>query len=124
ARYRLPDAMVEARLRKETDIISALGYAPYFLVVADIVRFARERGVPISPRGSASSSVVAYSLGIHDIDPLAHNLYFERFLSLERHDPPDIDLDLCSRRRDEVIDYVYRRYGAERVAMVCTHSTL
>jgi len=115
---------LQARLRKEMDIIDALGYAPYFLVVADIVRFAREQGVPISPRGSASSSVVAYCLGIHDVDPIAHNLYFERFLSLERRDPPDIDLDLCSRRRDEVIAYVYRRYGADHVAMVCTYATL
>ncbi len=115
---------LEARLRKEVDVIDALGYAPYFLVVADIVSFARHQRVPVSPRGSASSSVVAYCLGIHDVDPIAHNLYFERFLSLERRDPPDIDLDLCSRRRDEVIEYVYRRYGADRVAMVCTYATL
>ena len=67
---------------------------------------------------------MAYCLGIHDVDPIAHNLYFERFLSLERHDPPDIDLDLCSHRRDEVIDYVYRNYGADHVAMVCTYATL
>ena len=115
---------LDARLRKEVDVIDKLGYAPYFLVVADIVRFARQQDVPISPRGSASSSVVAYCLGIHDIDPIAHNLYFERFLSLERHDPPDIDLDLCSHRRDEVIQYVYQKYGADRVAMVCTYATL
>ncbi len=115
---------LDSRLRKEIDVINQLGYAPYFLVVADIVRFAREQGVPISPRGSASSSVVAYCLGIHDIDPIAHNLYFERFLSLERHDPPDIDLDLCSHRRDEVIRYVYQKYGADRAAMVCTYATL
>ncbi len=115
---------LDARLRKEIDVIDTLGYAPYFLVVADIVRYAREQRVPVSPRGSASSSVVAYCLGIHDVDPIAHDLYFERFLSLERHDPPDIDLDLCSHRRDEVIDYVYRRYGADHVAMVCTYATL
>lgn len=115
---------IEARLRKEVDVIDTLGYTPYFLVVADVVRFAREKQVPISPRGSASSSVVAYCLGIHDVDPIMHNLYFERFLSLERHDPPDIDLDLCSHRRDEVINYVYIKYGAEHVAMVCTYATL
>ena len=115
---------LEARLRKEVDVIDTLGYTPYFLVVADIVRYAREKHVPISPRGSASSSVAAYCLGIHDIDPIAHNLYFERFLSLERHDPPDIDLDLCSHRRDEVIEYVYQKYGADHVAMVCTYATL
>jgi DNA polymerase III subunit alpha len=123
-RYGKLDPAIEARLHKEVDVIDQLGYAPYFLVVADIVRFARQQGVPISPRGSASSSVVAYCLGIHDIDPLAHNLYFERFLSLERHDPPDIDLDLCSHRRDEVIDYVYQKYGADHVAMVSTYATL
>ncbi len=123
-RYGALTAEVEERLHKEIHVIDTLGYSPYFLVVADIVRFAREHHVPISPRGSASSSVVAYCLGIHDVDPIAHNLYFERFLSLERHDAPDIDLDLCSRRRDEVIDYVYRRYGSEHVAMVCTYSTL
>ncbi|HZY42166.1 MAG TPA: DNA polymerase III subunit alpha, partial [Anaerolineae bacterium] len=123
-RYGTITPAIEARLSKETSVIDALGFAPYFLIVADIVRYARERHVPISPRGSASSSVVAYCLGIHDVDPIAHDLYFERFLSLERHDPPDIDLDLCSRRRDEVIDYVYRRFGAEHVAMVCTYATL
>jgi DNA-directed DNA polymerase III PolC len=115
---------LEARLRREIDVIDGLGYAPYFLVVADIVRFAHERGVPVSPRGSASSSVVAYCIGIHDVDPIAHNLYFERFLSMERADPPDIDLDLCSRRRDEVIDYVYQTYGADHVAMICTYATM
>jgi len=123
-RYAELSPTIEARLQKEIAVIDQLGYAPYFLVVADIVRFAREQDVPISPRGSASSSVVAYCLGIHDIDPLAHNLYFERFLSLERRDPPDIDLDLCSHRRDEVIRYVYQKYGAERVGMVCTYATL
>jgi DNA polymerase-3 subunit alpha len=115
---------LETRLRKELNVIDTLGYGAYFLVVADIVRFAREQRVPVSPRGSASSSVVAFCLGIHDVDPIAHNLYFERFLSLERRDPPDIDLDLCSRRRDEVIHYVYQRYGADHVAMVCTYATL
>ena len=123
-RYGQLTPAIETRLRKEIDVIDKLGYAPYFLVVADIVRFARQQSVPISPRGSASSSVVAYCLGIHDIDPIAHNLYFERFLSLERRDPPDIDLDLCSHRRDEVIQYVYQKYGADHVAMVCTYATL
>ncbi|MFN8594760.1 MAG: DNA polymerase III subunit alpha [Anaerolineae bacterium] len=123
-RYGALTPEIKARLLKEINVIDTLGYSPYFLVVADIVRYARQRAVPISPRGSASSSVVAYCLGIHDVDPIAHNLYFERFLSLERRDPPDIDLDLCSARRDEVIEYVYRRYGADHVAMVCTYATL
>ena len=123
-RYGAITDLLDARLRKEIHVIDTLGYAPYFLVVADIVRYARAQNVPVSPRGSASSSVVAYCLGIHDVDPIVHDLYFERFLSLERHDPPDIDLDLCSHRRDEVIDYVYRRYGSDHVAMVCTYATL
>jgi DNA polymerase III subunit alpha len=126
ARQRYGDVTpdIAARLHKEIQVIDALGYGAYFLVVADIVRFAREQRVPVSPRGSASSSVVAFCLGIHDVDPIAHNLYFERFLSLERRDPPDIDLDLCSHRRDEVINYVYQKYGADHVAMVCTYATL
>jgi len=113
-----------ARLEHELAIIGDLGYAGYFLVVADIVRFARGAGVPLSSRGSASSSLVVYALGISDVNPLEHNLYFERFMSRARKEPPDIDIDLCSRRRGEVIDYVYRRFGRDRVAMVCTYSTL
>lgn len=112
------------RLDHELSVIDDLGYASYFLVVADIVQFARQAGVPLSSRGSASSSLVVYCLGISDVNPLDHNLYFERFLSRSRTEPPDVDIDLCSLRRGEVLDYCYRRFGADRVAMVCTYSTL
>jgi DNA polymerase III subunit alpha len=112
------------RLEHELTLIGELGYATYFLVVADVVQFAHRAGVPISSRGSASSSLVVYSLGISDVNPMDHDLYFERFLSHARKEPPDIDIDLCSLRRSEVIDYVYRRFGADRVAMVCTFSRL
>ena len=95
-----------------------------FLIVADIVRFARARDIPVSTRGSVANALVAYCLGITTVDPIAHALLFERFLSPDRADLPDIDLDLCSRRRDEVLAYVRRTYGAERVALVATVSTL
>ena len=81
----------------------ALGYTPLFLIVADIVRYAHAQGIPVNLRGSAAGSLVSYCLGISAVDPLALDLYFERFLNPERRDPPDIDLDLCSRRREEVI---------------------
>ncbi len=113
-----------ARLERELEVICHQGYAPLFLVVADIVRYAREREIPVSTRGSVANSLVAYCLGITTVDPLAHALLFERFLSPARRDPPDIDLDFCSRRRDEVLDYVRITYGADRVALVGALSTL
>ncbi len=111
------------RLKYELDVINQLGFAEYFLIVWDIVRFAREQGIPIVGRGSAADSLVAYVLGISSVDPIHFDLYFERFLNLHRTDCPDIDLDMCWRRRDEVIQYVYDRYGADRVAMICNHNT-
>ena len=119
-RYRPMTPEVARRLQYELDIIYELGFAPYFLIVADIVQYALTRGIPIVGRGSAANSLVAYALGITRADPLRYNLYFERFLNLSRSDCPDIDLDICWKRRDEVVDYVYNRYGADRVAMVCT----
>lgn len=115
---------VRARLEHEIATIDGMGYTPLFLIVADIVGFAREREVPINLRGSAAGSLVAYCLGISTVDPIALGLYFERFLNPGRRDPPDIDLDLCSRRRDEVIRYVYRRFGQDRVATICTYARL
>ncbi|MBN1865671.1 DNA polymerase III subunit alpha [Candidatus Sumerlaeota bacterium] len=112
-----------ARLDYELDVICPMGYASYFLVVWDVVRFARDRGIPSTGRGSAADSLVSYLLGLTHVDPIAHNLYFERFLNRERSSPPDIDIDLCWRRRDEAVDYVYRRWGADRVAMISTHVT-
>lgn len=111
---------ISERLNYELSIINQFGYAAIFLIMEDILRFAKESGIPYSSRGSAASSLVAHCLGITSPDPLGLNLYFERFLNPARAKPPDIDTDLCSRRRDEVIRYVYERYGQDRVAMVST----
>jgi DNA-directed DNA polymerase III PolC len=111
---------IRERLDHEISVIDELGYAPLFLVMQEILDFARQKGIPTASRGSASSSLVAHCLNITSPDPLRLNLYFERFLNPARSTPPDIDVDLCSRRRDEVIDYVYRRFGEDRAAMVCT----
>ena len=111
---------VRARLDHELEVISRMGFEPVFLIVEEILNFARRSGVPFSSRGSAASSLVAHCLGITSPDPLRLNLYFERFLNPARTTPPDIDTDLCSRRRDEVIQHVFDTYGAERVAMVGT----
>jgi DNA polymerase-3 subunit alpha len=115
---------VGQRLEMELAAIGQHGYAPLFLIVADVVRFARQAAVPVSTRGSVANSLVAYCIGITTVDPLAHGLLFERFLNPARADPPDIDLDFCSRRRDRVLDYVRRTYGAEHVALVGTVSTM
>lgn len=111
---------VQTRLDHEISVIDQCGYATLFLIVEDILDYARQQGVPIASRGSAGSSLVAHCLGITSPDPIHHNLYFERFLNPARETPPDIDTDLCSRRRDMVIRYVYDRFGQERVATVCT----
>jgi DNA-directed DNA polymerase III PolC len=113
-----------ARLREELGIIDRLGFTDYFLLVAEIVGFARERGIPTVGRGSGAGSIVAYVLGITNVDPLRYGLYFERFLHPSRRDCPDLDIDLCWKRRDEVIAHVYATYGADRVAMISTHATL
>jgi DNA polymerase-3 subunit alpha len=117
-------ADVRERLQLELDSIIQRGYTPLFLVVADIARFARGTEIPINTRGSVANSLVAYCIGITDIDPIAHDLLFERFLNPARADLPDIDLDFCSRRRDLVLDYVRSKYGEERVALVATVSTM
>ena len=111
---------IQGRLEHELRVIGELGYTALFLVMEEILDFARQKGIPFSSRGSAASSLVAHCLGITSPDPIRLNLYFERFLNPARRTPPDIDTDLCSRRRDEVIRFVYDRYGEERVAMVCT----
>src|SRR5450759_2203846 len=123
-RYRPLPAEALQRLHFELDTIQAMGFTPYFLVVHDIAKYCRERGIPAAGRGSAAGSMVAYVLGITYIDPLEHDLYFERFLSPARDDPPDIDLDVSASRRDEVLDYIYRRFGPDRVAMICTYATM
>jgi DNA polymerase-3 subunit alpha len=119
-----PSQIVAERLARELGVIARYGYAPLFLVMTDVVRFARGADVPVSTRGSVANSLVAYCTGITTVDPIAHDLLFERFLSPARADIPDIDLDFCSRRRDEVLDYVRRTYGEDRVSLVGTVSTM
>jgi DNA-directed DNA polymerase III PolC len=123
-RYHPPGRDVVARLTRELEVIDRLGLAPYFLLVWDIVREARRRGIPVAGRGSAASSMVSYCLGISRVCPLRWGLYFERFLNEQRGDCPDIDLDLCGARRDEMLDYVYRRWGAAHVAMIGSFVTM
>ncbi len=122
-RYGRLSPTVKERISRELGIIEALNFCEYFLVVHEIVRFAEQKGIPHVGRGSAANSVVSYCLGISAVDPIKFDLPFERFLNEYRTDVPDIDIDFCWRRRDEVIDFVYRRYGADRVAMVSTHCT-
>lgn len=121
---RQPQAAALAEsLAHELPIIAAAGLANYFLIVWDIVRYARARGIRCQGRGSAANSLVAYLLGISPIDPHTHALVFERFLAPERPHAPDIDIDFDAARREEVIQYLYRRYGPEHVAMACTFVT-
>src|SRR3989454_7081472 len=120
----LPQAAHE-RLDYELRVISHTGYAGYFLIVYDIVKAAKDRGIPVGPgRGSAAGSLVAYALGITDIDPLKFDLLFERFLNPERISMPDIDLDFCFERRGEVLEYARERYGRESVGQIITFGTL
>jgi DNA polymerase-3 subunit alpha len=115
----------ERRLASELDVICQMGFAGYFLIVADFIRWARENGVPVGPgRGSGAGSLVAYSLGITDLDPLRYDLLFERFLNPERVSMPDFDVDFCMEGRDRVIDYVAERYGRERVSQIITYGTM
>jgi len=118
----IPSESAEYRLQRELRIIEKLGFCEYFLVVWDIVRHARARNAPVAGRGSGGSSIVAYVLGITNTCPLEHNIPFERFLHEGREDFPDLDVDFCWRIRDDVIDYVFRRWGSERVAMVGMHN--
>lgn len=111
----------DRRLREELGRIARLGFDGYFLVVEEIVRCARERGIRVAGRGSAAGSLAVHLLGVTDVDPVARGLLFERFLHARRRDLPDIDIDLCSRRRDELIDWVHARFGEANVAMVCAH---
>ncbi len=115
----------EQRLAREIAIIQQMKFSGYFLIVWDFIRYARECGIPVGPgRGSAAGAVVAYSLGITDIDPLQHELLFERFLNPERISMPDIDIDFCMNRRGEVIEYVTRKYGRDNVAQIITFGTM
>ena len=121
----VPVATYELRLREELMVICSMGFAGYFLIVWDIIRFARSRGIPVGPgRGSAAGSLVAYALRITDLDPLVYTLLFERFLNPERVSLPDIDMDFCMDRRGEVINYVVEKYGSDHVAQIITFGTL
>ncbi len=119
------NAQVQARLAEELDVIASMGYVDYFLVVWDFIRYAKQHGIAVGPgRGSAAGSVVAYCLGITDIDPIRYGLIFERFLNPERITMPDIDIDFCYERRQEVIDYVIEKYGADHVSQIITFGTM
>ncbi|OGC00582.1 MAG: DNA polymerase III subunit alpha [candidate division NC10 bacterium RIFCSPLOWO2_12_FULL_66_18] len=124
-RFENPGPEVIERLNRELQVIEKMGFAGYFLVVWDFISFARSRGIPVGPgRGSAAGSLVAYCLGITNIDPLRYGLLFERFLNPERISMPDMDIDFCYERRGEVIEYVTKKYGAENVAQIITFGTL
>src|SRR5262249_12494595 len=115
----------ERRLQHEIDVIKRMEYSGYFLVVWDFVRYAKDHGIPVGPgRGSSAGSLVAYCLGITDIDPLRYNLFFERFLNPERVSMPDIDIDFCVRGRGEVINHVADLYGRDSVCQIVTFGTL
>jgi len=118
-------AEYEQRLARELAIIQQMNFSGYFLIVWDFIRYAKEHNIPVGPgRGSAAGSLVSHSLGITDLDPLQHELIFERFLNPERVSMPDIDIDFCMNRRGEVIDYVTRKYGRENVAQIITFGSM
>ena len=109
------------RLEEELSVITEMGFSGYFLIVADFIQWAKDKGIPVGPgRGSGAGSLVAYCLGITELDPIKYDLLFERFLNPERVSMPDFDVDFCMDRRDEVIDYVAQRYGKEKVAQIIT----
>ena len=124
-RYPVLTQELKDRLEYELKVIRDMGYVEYFLIVWDYIRFAREQGISVGPgRGSAAGSIVSYSIGITNIDPIRYNLIFERFLNPERVSMPDIDVDFCFERRQEVIDYVIKKYGKECVTLIITFGTL
>jgi DNA polymerase III subunit alpha len=123
-RYGSPTPQLKARLDYELGVITSMGYAGYFLIVADFIRFAREQGIQTTCRGSAPGSIVTYTLGITPVDPIAYDLPFERFLNPDRVTMPDIDVDFQDDRRDEVIAYVARKYGQDHVAQIITFGTM
>ena len=124
-RYKNPSQEVIDRLNYEIDVISKMGYIEYFLITWDFINYAKENNIMVGPgRGSAAGSIVAYTLKITDIDPIKYSLLFERFLNPERVSMPDIDIDFCYERREEVIDYVKRKYGDDHVAQIITFGTM
>ena len=124
-RYPDDDGTLKERLDYELSTIRRMGYVDYFLIVWDFINYAKENGIPVGPgRGSAAGAIVSYCLKITDIDPIRYNLLFERFLNPERVSMPDIDIDFCYERRQEVIDYVRRKYGADKVVQIVTFGTM
>ena len=124
-RYSEGTPEMRAQLDYELNMIRQMGFVDYFLIVWDFVHFAKSEGIPVGPgRGSAAGSMVSYTLGITDVDPVRYSLFFERFLNPERVSMPDIDMDFCVRRRGEVIDYVNRKYGSDHVAQIVTFGTM
>ncbi|HBA97724.1 MAG TPA: DNA polymerase III subunit alpha [Lachnospiraceae bacterium] len=124
-RYKEPSGEIKKRLAYELDTINTMGFADYFLIVWDFIKFARDSGISVGPgRGSAAGSIVSYTLGITSIDPIKYNLLFERFLNPERITMPDIDIDFCYERRPEVIEYVMNKYGKDHVVQIVTFGTL
>ncbi len=124
-RYTDPPQEYKDRLEYELETVNKMGYTDYYLIVADFVSFAKAQGIPVGPgRGSGAGSLAAYCMGITDLDPMKYNLLFERFLNPERVSMPDFDIDFCYERRQEVIDYVTRKYGADHVAQIVTFGTL
>ena len=120
-----PDKLYVDRLEYELSVISNMGYVDYFLIVADFIEYARNKGIPVGPgRGSGAGSICAYCMGITNIDPIKYNLIFERFLNPDRVSMPDIDVDFCYERRQEVIDYVIDKYGSDHVAQIITFGTM
>ncbi len=119
------EVVYHERLESELGVIATMGFAGYFMIVADFIRWAKDNGIPVGPgRGSGAGSLVAYALGITELDPLQYDLLFERFLNPERVSMPDFDVDFCMDRRDEVIEYVTQRYGRDRVAGIITYGTM
>ncbi|MBE5783862.1 MAG: DNA polymerase III subunit alpha [Clostridiales bacterium] len=124
-RYQKDDQVARERLEYELKVISSMGYVDYFLIVWDFIKYAKDHGIMVGPgRGSGAGSIVAYCLNITMLDPLKYNLLFERFLNPERVSMPDIDVDFCYERRQEVIDYVARKYGADHVSQIITFGTM
>mgnify|MGYP003331189389 CR=1 FL=1 len=113
------------RLDYELSVVKKMGYVDYYLIVWDFIKYAKDNGIPVGPgRGSGAGSLAAYCIGITDIDPMKYNLIFERFLNPERISMPDFDVDFCYERRQEVIDYVCRKYGDDHVAQIITFGTM
>src|SRR6185312_5471072 len=115
----------DQRLERELDVIVEMGFPGYFLIVSDFIRWGKDNGIPVGPgRGSGAGSLVAWALKITDLDPLQFDLLFERFLNPERVSMPDFDIDFCMDRRDEVIDYVARKYGRDKVSQIITYGSM